>query len=97
MSGIAAVDLYENKLGEPDKALEVLVGAAQGRALHAAGARAPRPRRGARRRLGRGDDASSRQLMNERDKREGRIEAARLAMAIWRDKLNAPLPRRGAR
>src|SRR5204863_531249 len=31
MSGIAAVDLYENKLGDPGKALEVLVG------LHRAG------------------------------------------------------------
>src|SRR6185295_8808584 len=30
-------------------------------------------------------------LMNERDKREGRIEAARLGMSIWRDKLKVPV------
>ena len=97
MSGIAAVDLYENKLGQPDKALEVLVGLHQRRPLHVAGARAPRrapPRAtGAWARRPR----SSRQLMTERDTREGRIEAARLAMAIWRDKLGDADARRGAR
>lgn len=36
------------------------------------------------------------QLMNERDKPEGRVEAARLSMAIWRDKLSSPEKAEGA-
>jgi hypothetical protein len=90
MSGIAAVDIYENKLNAPAEALEVLVG------LHEAGLSTP-PVRERLARVAARTGAWSRatgileQLMQERDKREGRIEAARLAMAIWRDKLNEPL------
>jgi len=89
MSGLAAVDLYEKKLGQAGKALEVLV------ALHHAGLStlAVRERLASvAARAGAWAEATGilEQLMSERDKREGRIEAARLAMVIWRDKLSAP-------
>lgn len=90
MSGIAAVDIYENKLNAADKALNVLVG------LHEAGLSTP-PVRERLARVAARTGAWSRataileQLMQEREKREGRMEAARLAMAIWRDKLKEPL------
>lgn len=89
MSGVAAVDLYEKKLNQPQKALEVLVG------MHKAGlsTAAVRERLATvAARAGAWAEATAilEQLMNERDKREGRIEAARLSMAIWRDKLSAP-------
>jgi hypothetical protein len=89
MSGIAAVDLFENKLGQPEEALSVLT------SLHKAGLSTPQVRERLARvaaRAGAWADATAilEQLMNERDKREGRMEAARLAMNVWRDKLNAP-------
>jgi lipopolysaccharide biosynthesis regulator YciM len=88
MSGLAAVDIYEKKLGQPEKALEVLVG------LHKAGlsTAAVRERLATvAARAGAWAEATGilEQLMVERDKREGRIEAARLAMAIYRDKLSS--------
>jgi len=90
MSGIAAVDLYEKKLAMPDKALAVLAG------LHQSGLSTLAVRErlaGVAARVGAWADATSilERLMHEREKREGRIEAARLAMAIWKDKLNAPV------
>ena len=90
MSGLAAVDIFEKKLGKPQEALEVLVG------LHKAGLStlAVRERLASvAARAGAWSEATAilEQLMVERDKREGRIEAARLAMAIWRDKLSAPV------
>ncbi len=90
MSGIAAVDIYENKLNAPEKALSVLVG------LHEAGLSTP-PVRERLARVAARTGAWARatvileQLMQEREKREGRMEAARLAMAIWRDKIKEPL------
>ncbi len=89
MSGLVAVDLYEKRLGQADKALEVLV------SLHHAGLStlAVRERLASvAARAGAWAEATGilEQLMSERDKREGRIEAARLAMVIWRDKLSAP-------
>ncbi|MFO0756401.1 MAG: tetratricopeptide repeat protein [Byssovorax sp.] len=89
MSGIAAVDLFENKLGQPDQALAVLT------SLHRAGLSTPQVRERLARvaaRAGAWADATAilEQLMTERDKREGRMEAARLAMNVWRDKLSAP-------
>ncbi|WP_170229410.1 tetratricopeptide repeat protein [Polyangium fumosum] len=90
MSGVAAVDIYENKLNAPEKALKVLVG------LHEAGLSTP-PVRERLARVAAKTGAWSRatsileQLMQEREKREGRMEAARLSMAIWRDKINEPL------
>ena len=90
MSGVAAVDLYENKLHDTEKALEILV------ALHRSGlSTMPVRERMARAaaRTGAWDHATSilQQLMNERTASEGRVEAARLAMAIWRDKLKEPV------
>lgn len=89
MSGLAAVDIFEKKLGKPQEALQVLVG------LHKAGLStlAVRERLATvAARAGAWSEATTilEQLMSERDKREGRVEAARLAMAIWRDKLEAP-------
>jgi cellulose synthase operon protein C len=89
VSGLGAVDLFEKKLGQIDKALEVLV------ALHRTGLSTTAVREriaSVAARAGAWSDATGilEQLMNEREKREGRVEAARLAMAIWRDKLNAP-------
>ncbi|MCK6587619.1 MAG: hypothetical protein L6Q76_08550, partial [Polyangiaceae bacterium] len=90
MSGIAAVDLYENKLGRPEKALDVLV------SLHKAGLSTNVVRERLARvaaKTGSWAEATSilETLMREREKKEGRIEAARLAMAIYRDKTKEPL------
>lgn len=90
MSGVAAVDLYENKLGEPEKALDILVG------LHKAGlSTLPVRERLAKSaaRNGAWEEAVQilEQLMEERDESAGRVEAARLAMAIYRDKIVEPM------
>ncbi|MEN9579023.1 MAG: hypothetical protein RJA70_2032 [Pseudomonadota bacterium] len=89
MSGIAAVDLYETKLGDLGRALEVLEVLKRAQLatlpvrerLARAAAKAERW------------DAAARlleELMVERDTRAGRIEAARLALAIRRDRLRTP-------
>lgn len=88
-AGVAAVDLYENKLSRQDLALGVLL------TLHRAKiSTLPVRERLARAaaRTGSWEPASSilEELMVERDSREGRIEAARLAMVIYRDRLKAP-------
>jgi cellulose synthase operon protein C len=88
-AGVAAVDLYENKLNQFDKALEVLL------ALHKAKlSTLPVRERLARAaaRTGSWKEATAilEELMNERPTSDGRIEAARLAMAIHRDRLNNP-------
>jgi tetratricopeptide (TPR) repeat protein len=90
MSGVAAVDLYENKLNDTAKALEVLVG------LHASGlstlpVRERLARAAAKTGAWKHATPILEELMDERSSAEGRIEAARLAMAIWRDKLRQPL------
>ena len=89
MSGVAAVDLYENKLHDQRRALEVLVG------LYRAGlSTLPVRERLARAaaNIGAWEQASEvlEQLMNERDTPEARVEAARLCMAIRRDRLGQP-------
>ncbi|MEO7110751.1 MAG: tetratricopeptide repeat protein, partial [Polyangiaceae bacterium] len=88
-AGIAAVDLYENKLDRFDKALEVLL------SLHRAElSTLPVRERLARAaaRTGSWIEATAilEQLMEERPEAQGRIEAARLAMAIHRDRLSNP-------
>ena len=90
MSGIMAVDIYENKLSQPEKALEVLT------KLHQAGLSTLAVRERLARvaaRAGAWGEATSilEALMHERDKSEGRVEAARLGMTFWRDKLNVPV------
>jgi tetratricopeptide (TPR) repeat protein len=86
-AGVAAVDLYENKLNAHDKALEILL------TLHRAKlSNLPVRERLARAaaRTGAWAEATAilEELMLERPEAEGRIEAARLAMAIHRDRLN---------
>jgi cellulose synthase operon protein C len=88
-AGIAAVDLYENKLQRFDLALEVLL------ALHKAklSSMAVRERLArAAARAGAWTEATAilEELMKDRTTPEGRIEAAQLAMAIHRDRLNDP-------
>lgn len=90
MSGIAAVDLYENKLQQPEKALDVLV------SLHKAGLSTNVVRERLARvaaKTGAWGEATGilETLMKEREKKEGRIEAARFAMAIYRDKMREPV------
>jgi tetratricopeptide (TPR) repeat protein len=85
-AGVAAVDLYEKKLDKPEAALEVLL------ALHRAKISSlPVRERLARAaaRTGSWKEATSilEELMHERPEAEGRVEAARLAMVIHRDRL----------
>ncbi len=94
-AGIAAVDLFENKLSKFDRALEILL------ALHRAKLSSlPVRERLARAaaRTGSWKEATNilEELMHERPEAEGRIEAARLAMAIHRDRLQDPTGARSA-
>lgn len=88
-AGVAAVDLYENKLGRHDLALEVLV-KLHGARLTTLPVRERLARAAAR--TGSWSEATSilEELMHERPERDGRIEAARLAVAIHRDRLHSP-------
>ncbi len=88
-AGVAAVDLYENKLGRHDLALEVLL------ALHRAKLTTlPVRERIAKAAARTGSWAEAtrilEELMHERPEVEGRIDAARLAMVIHRDQLASP-------
>lgn len=92
-AGIAAVDLYENKLDRHDDALAVLL------TLHRAGlstlpVRERLARAAARTGAWKEATAILEELMVERTDSEGRAEAARLAMVIHRDRRAHP---RGAR
>ena len=88
-AGVAAVDLYEKKLDRYDKALEVLLSLHQAR-LSTLPVRERLARAAAR--TGAWNEATSmlEELMNERQDADGRIEAARLAMTIHRDRLMRP-------
>jgi lipopolysaccharide biosynthesis regulator YciM len=88
-AGVAAVDLYENKLDRYDKALEVLLALHQAR-LSTLPVRERLARAAARTGAWREATAILEELMYERPEAEGRIEAARLAMAIHRDRLSEP-------
>lgn len=88
-AGVTAVDLFENKLDRYDLALDVL------NALHDEGlSTLPVRERLARAaaRTGAWDDATRilEELMHERPTPEGRVEAARLAAAIHRDRIGEP-------
>jgi hypothetical protein len=88
-AGVAAVDLYEKKLDRYDKALEVLLSLHQAK-LSTLPVRERLARAAAR--TGAWNEATSmlEELMNERADAQGRIEAARLAMTIHRDRLMRP-------
>jgi tetratricopeptide (TPR) repeat protein len=88
-AGITAVDLYENKLNRFDLALDVLLHLNRAK-LTTLPVRERIARAAAR--TGTWQEALPilEGLMRERESREGRIEAARLAMAIYRDKIRAP-------
>jgi tetratricopeptide (TPR) repeat protein len=88
-AGVAAVDLYENKLERYDKALEVLLSLHQAK-ISTLPVRERLARAAAR--TGAWNEATSmlEELMNERTDAQGRIEAARLAMTIHRDRLGRP-------
>jgi tetratricopeptide (TPR) repeat protein len=88
-AGIAAVDLYENKIRRFDLALDVLS------ALHKAKLTSVPVRERLARAAARAGDwtqatAILEELMNDRPTREGRLEAAQLAMAIHRDRRKDP-------
>jgi tetratricopeptide (TPR) repeat protein len=85
-AGVAAVDLYEKKLDRYDKALEVLLALHQAK-LSTLPVRERLARAAAR--TGAWNEATSmlEELMNERADTAGRVEAARLAMTIHRDRL----------
>ncbi len=87
MSGIAAVDLYENKLEDAYAALDVLVN------LHRAGLSTLPVRERLARAAARAEawpqaTEALELLMNERDISASRVQAARLAMVIHRDRLH---------
>jgi tetratricopeptide (TPR) repeat protein len=88
-AGVAAVDLYENKLGQHDKALQVLIALHRAR-LTTLPVRERLARAAAR--TGSWNEATKilEELMVERPDSPGRIEAARLALAIYRDRLMTP-------
>jgi hypothetical protein len=95
ISGVAAVDLFEKRLGQIDRALEVLV------LLHKAGLSTLPVRErlatiAARARAWPDATSMLEELMVERDTAEGRVSAARLAMAIWRDEVREPAKARKA-
>jgi tetratricopeptide (TPR) repeat protein len=94
-AGVAAVDLYENKLGAHDRALEILLTLHRAR-LSNLPVRERLARAAARTGAWAEATAILEELMLERPEPEGRIEAARLAMAIHRDRLNQPEGARAA-
>ncbi|RYE94772.1 MAG: hypothetical protein EOO75_01080 [Myxococcales bacterium] len=88
-AGVQAVTIYEKRLNEIPSAIEVLVG------LNKAGLLTLPLRERLAALAARGSawteaTAMFEALMLERETAEGRIEAARLAMAIWRDKVSSP-------
>ncbi len=85
-AGVASADIFENKLDQTQRAVDVLA------MLHKAGlSTLPVRERLAKSaaRAGAWEEAVSilEQLMKERAERDGRIDAARLAMTIQRDKI----------
>jgi lipopolysaccharide biosynthesis regulator YciM len=94
-AGVAAVDLYENKLNQFDKALEVLLSLHRAR-ISTLPVRERLARAAARTGSWQEATAILEELMYERPESEGRIEAARLALAIHRDRLGQPQAAAGA-
>ena len=89
VSAVAAADVYEKQLGQGEKAFDVLM------LLHRSDLSTLAVRERLARlagRLGKWVEAAGllEQLMGERDTSAGRSDAARLAMAVHRDKLRSP-------
>lgn len=88
-AGLGAADLYEQRIGKSDKALDVLVALDHAGisdiAIHERIARAA-----AKAEAWTPATAYLEKLIHERTDANGRIEAARLAAAIYRDKLDDP-------
>jgi tetratricopeptide (TPR) repeat protein len=89
VSGMAAVDLCENKLGDHKKAMDVLM------TLHTTGlstlpVRERLAKAAAKNEAWAQATVALETLMNERENAPGRIQAARLAMVIHRDKIGDP-------
>ncbi len=95
MSGIAAVDICENKLKDLPSALAVLVGL-QDAGLGTAQVRERLARVAAKAGAWERAATTFELLMTERDAAAGRSEAARLALAIRRDRLGNPASARSA-
>lgn len=89
MSAVAACDLYETRLKRPELALGLLSDLYRG-GLSTLPVRERLARTAAK--MGDWDQATEvlEQLMLQRDSAGGRIEAARLAMVIYRDQLQMP-------
>ncbi|MEO7033499.1 MAG: tetratricopeptide repeat protein, partial [Polyangiaceae bacterium] len=87
MSGIAAVDLYENKLDDAYAALDVLANLHRAK-LSTLAVRERLARAAARAESWAQATEALELLMNERGSSAGRVEAARLAMVIHRDRLS---------
>lgn len=85
-AGVAAVDLYENKLRRSDRALEILLSLHEAK-LSTMPVRERLAKVAARTSAWAVATKTLEELMNERPERAGRIEAARLAIAIHRDRL----------
>ncbi len=95
MSGVAAVDLFETKLDDLSRALSVLQTLAAAN-LETLAVRERLARAAAT--AERWEDAAKllEDLLEQRKTREGRVDAARLLMAISRDKLESPARARAA-
>jgi hypothetical protein len=89
MSGIAAVDLYENRLNQLQQALDVLVGLHRG-GLATLAVRERLARAAARTEAWETAVEVLEELMVQRETSEGRVEAARLALALYRDRIRIP-------
>lgn len=95
MSGVAAVDLYETKLDNLSKALEVL-DELQTANLDTLAVRERLARSAAK--AERWGDAARllEELLGQRETKAGKIDAARLLLAIYRDELEQPARARAA-
>jgi hypothetical protein len=89
VSGVTAADLFDGKLGRAKDAVVVLRGLEQD-GIATTPVRERLVRAAARAGDWRTTTSALERLMVEREEPKGRIEAARLCLAIWRDKLREP-------
>jgi tetratricopeptide (TPR) repeat protein len=89
MSGVASADLYESKLGNLEQALSVLIMLFD-EGLTTLAVRERLARVAAKTESWQEATRVLSHLMQERSTAEGRAEAARLSMVIWRDRLQDP-------